>query len=77
MKIVLEIRGDTPPKANDMLVYDGVNNCWQICPKKEFLKEVYEEIKAVQKTCKITQEKCQEVQQDVKVIAKIVKDGIR
>lgn len=77
MKIVLEVKGNTPPKANDILVYDKTSEGWKICPKKAFLKEVYDSIKEVQKTCEITQKKCQEAQEDVKSIAKIIKDGIK
>lgn len=76
MKIVLEIRGNTPPKTNDLLVYDEVNEVWKICSKNDFLKEVYDKIKVLEKTCKNTQEKCKEAQQDVKKIAKIIKEGI-
>ena len=76
MKVVLEIKGKTPPKTNDILVYDGASDSWQICSKKEFLKEVYGSIKELQKTCENTQKKCQETQEDVKSIAKIMKEGI-
>lgn len=76
MKIVLEIRGNTPPKTNDMLVYDEANDCWKICPKKEVFKDVFDKIKELEKTCKNTQKKCQETQDDVKQIAKIVKENV-
>lgn len=74
--MVLEIKGDKIPKNNDVLVFDEVNDCWKIIPKNEFLKDILKEFKDVKQEFKKIQKKCVETQNDVKEMAKIMKEGI-
>ena len=45
MKIVLEVKGSENPKNDDILVYDKELECWKICSKNEFLKDIRKEFK--------------------------------
>ena len=76
MKLVLEIKGDKIPKENDVLVFDEEKQCWKILSKNEFLKDIRKEFKDLKEEFKKTQKKCQETQDDVKQIAKIVKENV-
>ena len=76
MKLVLEIKGDKIPKENDVLVFDEEKQCWKILSKNEFLQDIRKEFKGLKEEFKKTQKKCQETQDDVKQIAKIVKENV-
>lgn len=76
MKLVLEIKGDKIPKENDVLVFDEEKQCWKILSKNEFFKDIRKEFKVLKEEFKKTQKKCQETQDDVKQIAKIVKENV-
>ena len=76
MKLVLEIKGNKIPKENDVLVFDEENQCWQICSKNEFLKDIRKEFKDLKEEFKKTQEKCIETQENVQTMAKIMKEGM-
>jgi len=76
MKIVLEVKGIENPKTDDILVYDKELGCWKILSKNEFFKDIRKEFKDLKEEFKKTQKKCQETQDDVKQIAKIVKENV-
>lgn len=76
MKIVLEVKGIENPKTDDILVYDKELGCWQISSKNDFLRDIRNEFKVLKEEFKKTQKKCQETQDDVKQIAKIVKENV-
>lgn len=77
MKIVLEVKGSENPKNDDILVYDKELECWQICSKNEFLKDIRKEFNDLKEEFKKTQEKCIETQENVQTMAKIMKEGMK
>jgi hypothetical protein len=74
-KILLEVKGSSFPKNNDVLVYNKALDCWEVVSKDTFLKGVKEEFKKIREEIKNCEKKSQETQDQVKEIAKIVKES--
>ena len=76
-KLVLEVGSTREPKQDDILVYNSVLKVWEYKSKADYLKSVHKDYLECQKEIKELKKICNQAMEDVKQMAKIMKEGIK
>ena len=75
-KLVLEVNLRETLSENDLIVFDEKKQIWQVIPKALFLAGVRKEIKELRAEVKSLKAQCNEAVENVKTMARIIKEGL-
>lgn len=75
-KLVLEVNLRETLSENDLIVFDEKKQIWQVIPKALFLAGVRKEIKELKEEVKSLKAQCNEAVENVKTMARIIKEGL-
>jgi len=76
-KLVLEVELKDEISENSLIVYNTKKQKWVVVPSALFLSKIRQDFKDLENKFLETQEKCDKLENDVKTMAKIIKEGLK
>lgn len=76
-KLVLEVELKDEISENSLIVYNTKKQKWIVVPRALFLSKIRQDFKDLENKFLETQDKCDKLENDVKTMAKIIKEGLK
>lgn len=76
-KLVLDVELREEINESSLITYNVRRKKWVVVPKALFLSKIRQDFKDLENKFLETQEKCEKLEEDIKTMARIIKEGLK